>query len=195
MARNNENTRSFKSSSIIIIGEGLTEQYYFKHLRALKNFRYTIKPYFFGTTSLKDMDSKISEVIGNGGIAICVFDADVSERDDVEKKKLEMLRNKYTKKKNVILCDSLPSIEYWFLLHYCNTNKYFKDSKSVEQALRKFIIQYEKSKYFLEKEKWVADLCLSSKLEQAIDRAKTFSTEGESYSNIYKAFEKITSKL
>jgi hypothetical protein len=122
MARKTEKSRSFKSSPIVIIGEGLTEQYYFKHLRSLYNYHYTIKPYFFGTTSLKDMDLKICKVIESCGIAVCVFDADVSERDEVEKKKLEQLRKKYGKKKNVILCDSLPSIEYWFLLHYCNTN-------------------------------------------------------------------------
>src|SRR5574344_440752 len=118
MSRQSKNTRSLKSSPIVIIGEGLTEQFYFTHLRSIFNYHYTIKPYFFGTTSLKDMDSKIVKVIEGGGVAVCVFDADVSERNDVEKQKLERLRKKYEKKKNVILCDSLPSIEYWFLLHY-----------------------------------------------------------------------------
>lgn len=112
MARKSENSRSFKSSPIYIIGEGLTEQYYFFHLRSLYNFRYTVKPYFFGTTSIKEIDSKISEVIENKGIAVCVFDLDVSNRDEAEKIKLEKLRKKYSKKKNVLFCDSLPSIEY-----------------------------------------------------------------------------------
>jgi hypothetical protein len=189
MARKTEKSRSFKSSPIVIIGEGLTEQYYFKHLRSLYNYHYTIKPYFFGTTSLKEMDSKICEVIESCGIAVCVFDADVSERNEVEMKKLEQLHKKYDQKKNVIICDSLPSIEYWFLLHYCNTNKYFKDSKSVEKELRKFIAQYEKKKVFLEKEKWVSDLCADGKLQKAIERTNLFGKNGESYSNIHKVFE------
>jgi hypothetical protein len=58
MARKTEKSRSFRSSRIVIIGEGYTEQFYFKHLRSLNNYQYTIKPYFFGTTSIKEMDSK-----------------------------------------------------------------------------------------------------------------------------------------
>jgi len=191
MARKTTQSRSFKSSPIIIIGEGLTEQFYFKHLRSLFNLRYTIKPYFFGTTSLKEMDSKISEVIECCGIAVCVFDADVSERNDAEKKKLDQLRKKYGKKENVVFCDSLPSIEYWFLLHFCNTNKFFKDSKAVEHELVKFITQYDKSRDFLENEKWVADLCKDRKLELAHERAQFFSNKEGSYSNIYKIFERL----
>jgi hypothetical protein len=123
------------------------------------------------------MDRKAGEVIAGGGIAVCVFDADISERNESEKKKLEQLRKKYEREKNIIFCDSLPSIEFWFLLHYCNTNKHFKDSKSVERELRKFIVQYEKKKVFLEKEKWVADLCADEKMELAQQRAEIFSKE------------------
>lgn len=192
MARKTKKSRRLRSSPIVIIGEGLTEQYYFSHLRSLYNFNYTIKPYFFGTTSLKDIDRKAGEVITGGGVAVCVFDSDVSERNENEKKKLEQLRKKYEKEKNIIFCDSLPSIEFWFLLHYCNTNRHFKDSKSVEKGLRKFIVQYEKKKVFLEKEKWVVDLCAEEKMELAQQRAKLFSKEKGSYSNIYKVFEQIT---
>jgi hypothetical protein len=78
-------------------------------------------------------------------------------------------------------------------LHYCNTNKYFKDSKSVERALRKFITQYEKKKDFLEKENWVTNLCAEGKMEIAQQRAEFFSNKTGSYSNIYKIFERLTS--
>lgn len=191
MARKITQSRSLNPSPITIIGEGLTEKYYFKHLRTLYNFHYTLKPYFFEVTSLNEMDKKISKVIECCGIAVCVFDADVSERNDAEKKKLDQLRRKYGKKDNVVFCESLPSIEYWFLLHYFNTNKYFKDSKAVEHELIKFITHYDKSRDFLENEKWVRDLCNEGKLEIAITRAETFSTREGSYSNIYKIFEKL----
>lgn len=139
------------------------------------------------------MDRKISEIIDGGGIAICVFDTDVSERIDAEKKKLNGLLKKHGRKKNVIFCDSLPSVEYWFLLHYKNTNRYFNNSEAVERELKAFIEHYEKTMDFLEKEKWVADLCSDHKLETAIQRAKNFGDNSPSYSNIYKAFEKFKS--
>jgi hypothetical protein len=184
-------TRKQKKPVITLIGEGLTEQYYFKHIRTLYDYRYNVKPYFFGTTSLFEMDRKINEVLEGGGIAICVFDTDVSQRIETEKKKLNSLLRKYGKKKNVIFCDSLPSVEYWFLLHFQNTNKYFIDSKTVEMDLKSFLSNYDKKTVFLEKERWVSILCADNKLENAIQRAKAFGTTGASYSNIHKAFEKF----
>ncbi len=167
----------------------MTEQYYFKHIRSLFNYRYILKPYFFGITSLTKMDRKIDEAIEGGGIAICVFDTDVSQRVEAEKKKLNRLVKKYSRKENVIFCDSLPSVEYWFLLHFKNTNKYFSNSDAVARALRKYLINYEKTTLFLEKEKWVSDLCSDNKLKTAIERARDFNDDSPSYSNIYKAFD------
>lgn len=188
MARSVENRKQQKRS-VTILGEGLTEQYYFTHIRTLFGYHYTIKPYFFSVTSLAEMDKKISEAISDGGFAIAVFDADVSSRNEVEKKKLESIRKKYVKKKNVILCDSMTSIEYWFLLHFENTNRHFKDSAATEQELKKHITDYEKKVKFLQNFKWVSELCADGKLETAINRAKAFDHSGESYSDVYKAFE------
>jgi hypothetical protein len=185
----NSGTRRQNKPLITLIGEGITEQYYFKHIRSLNNYRFSLKPYYFGTTSLVDMDRKISAVLEGGGIAICVFDTDVAIRNDSEKKKLNSLHRKYDKKKNVVFCDSLPSIEYWFLLHFLLTNRHFNDAKAVERELRTFIPSFKKTANFLEKEKWVEDLCLDEKLEVAIQRARNFDDAGASYSNIYKAFE------
>ena len=188
MARKIEN-RIQKRRSVTLIGEGITEQYYFTHIRALFGYRYTIKPYYFSVTSLAEMDKKIMEAISEGGYAIAVFDADVSSRNEAERKKLESIRKKYAKKKNVVLCDSMTSIEYWFLLHYENTNRYFKDSSATEQELKKHIVNYEKKTRFLQNIKWVSDMCADGKLETAKKRAEAFGHDGESYSDVYKAFE------
>lgn len=184
-------TRKPKPPFVTLIGEGITEQYYFKHIRTLFGYRYTIKPYYFGTTSLKDMDRKIAEVLEGGGVAVCVFDTDVSQRVQAEKQKLVRLFNKYRKKNNVIFCDSLPAIEYWFLLHFQNTNRHFNDANVVKKELEVFLKDYDKSASYLEKEKWVADLCADNKLESTINKARNFGEAGASYSNVYKAFDKF----
>lgn len=182
-------TRKQQKRSVTILGEGLTEQYYFTHIRTLFGYHYTIRPYYFSVTSLAEMDKKITEAVDDGGFAIAVFDADVSSRNEVEKKKLESIRKKYANKKNVILCESMTSIEYWFLLHFENTNRHYKDSNATEQELRKHITDYEKKVKFLQNIKWVSELCADEKLETAINRAKAFDHSGESYSDVYKAFE------
>lgn len=183
--------RPQKSPKITVVGEGITEQYYFRHIRSLYGFRYVLKPYYFGTTSLQEMDRKISEIISGGGIAVCIFDTDVSQRDEAERKKLMNLKRKYERKSNVIFCDSLPSVEYWFLLHYRNTNRHFGSSAEVEHELRTFIERYAKTTDFLENEKWVVAMCADQKLETAIQRAKDFGEENGSYSNVFKAFEEF----
>ena len=188
MARRIEN-RSQKRCSVTIIGEGITEQYYFTHIRTLFGYHYTIKPYYFSVTSLVEIDKKIAEAIKDGGYAIAVFDADVASRNESEKKKLESIRKKYSNKNNVMLCDSLTSIEYWFLLHFENTNRFFKDSSATEKELCKYIPDYEKKAAFLQSIKWVSDLCSEDKLQLAKTRAKAFGHEGGSYSEIYKAFD------
>ena len=83
----------------------------------------------------------------------------------------------------------MTSIEYWFLLHFENTNRHFKDSAATEQELKKHITDYEKKVKFLQNFKWVSELCADGKLETAINRAKEFDHSGESYSDVYKAFE------
>lgn len=193
MPRRVEN-RIQKKHAVTILGEGITEQHYFTHIRTLFGYNYTIKPYYFSVTSLTEMDKKIAEAITDGGYAIAVFDADVANRNDAEKKKLKSIRRKYANKNNVLLCDSLTSIEYWFLLHFDNTNRYFKDSSATESELRKYIPDYEKKSKFLQNTQWVKDLCSESKLKLAQERAKLFGQNGESYTNLYKAFEFLDRK-
>lgn len=188
MGGRKQKTREPKSG-IYIVGEGITEQYYFSHIKKIYGFHCTIKPRFFGNTSIAEMKKKIEELLRGDILVICVFDDDVATHNESERKKLDQLKNKYRNNKNVYFCNSLPSIEYWFLLHYEHTNRHFKDAKTVETALKKYINDYEKTAQFLEKEKWTHNLCEENKLKQAIERAKTIADKGASWSNIWKAIE------
>ena len=95
-----------------IIGAGITEQWYFTHLKALRGYHVKIRPRFFGTETAAGLDKKIEEVLRDESIAICVFDADVSTWNEAERKKLAALQKKYEGNASVVLCDSMPSIEY-----------------------------------------------------------------------------------
>jgi predicted GIY-YIG superfamily endonuclease len=123
-------------------------------------------------------------------VAICVFDADIAARDDIEREKLTNFLVKYIGNENVIICDSLPSIEYWFLIHYTETQKRFT-SKELISALRKFIVGFDKKEKFLKNEKWVKNLCKDDKLSLAIERSKKPVPKNYSYSNVYRAFLNI----
>lgn len=190
MARR-EATRLHRKIIPTIIGAGITEQWYFDHLRKLKGYRIKLRPRFFGSETADGLMKRIKEVLEEDGIAICVFDADVSTWNEAERKKLEGLRQRYKHNANVVLCDSMPAIEYWFLLHFKNTNRHFGTSKAVVEELKHYIPKYDKSAHFLSNEKWVAEMMSDGKDDAAKMRAKAMGTEGQSYSNVYKAFEKI----
>lgn len=184
-------TRKSNAPIPVVIGAGITEQWYFHHLHDILNVRLRIRPRYFGTEDIHQLDKKISQVISEGAIAICVFDADTAEYDDVQRKRIMALKAKYAGKKNVILCDSLPSIEFWFLIHYVDSNHYFPNAHAAQQELRTYISQYTKQESFLKNRKWVEEIVSDNKLPLAVNRAKSYESAGGSYSNIYKAIEAI----
>lgn len=169
-----------------IIGAGITEQWYFTHLKALRGYRVKIRPRFFGTETTAGLAKRIEEVLQDEGIAICVFDADVSTWNEVEHKKLDTLRKKYKDNPSVLLCDSMPSIEFWFLLHYKNTTRHFGTSKAVIKELRKYLPQYDKTEQFLSNQKWVEDMSGEGRLEQACANADNTDEWKVSYTNVQK---------
>ena len=169
-ARKNTATRQV----IHIVGEGLTELFYFSHLKKILGYRYSISPRLF-----EDV------------FVICVFDADVSRRSDAENKKMVSLKKKYENNPNVILCDSLQSIEYWFLLHFEDTCRHFQDSAATERALKQYLPTYDKTRKYLEKDKWVKEMLADSKMDRACELAEKYKGR-DSYSEIYKAIKKVS---
>jgi site-specific recombinase XerD len=94
--------RKLKAPNVTIIGERLTERCYFKHLKSLKAYRYTCKPRNFSQQSIDDLQKQIDKVLADDGVAVCVFDADVTREKLAERKKLEAMQKKYAgNEKNV----------------------------------------------------------------------------------------------
>ncbi|MDD4637208.1 MAG: RloB family protein [Bacteroidales bacterium] len=181
-------------AGIHIVGEGITEQYYFSHIKTIFNFKCIVKPRFFEQTCIHDIRTCTEKLLRDGAIVICVFDADVSSRNKKENDALVKFKQKYEKNKHVIICDSLPSIEFWFLIHFKETNCYYQSSADVEKALKKYLKDYCKNKIYLEKENWVRELCSKGKLDKAISWSKSDLLHNGSYSNLFKAFDCLLDK-
>lgn len=180
------NKRPLRPIIPVIIGEGLTEQRYFKQLADILHFRCSVKPRFF-THVLPDIICLAQQTAAKGIIAICVLDADISETDNTAKLQIDHLRSLESEK--IIVCDTLPAIEYWFLLHFENTNRHLSSHDALT-ALAKHI-HYSKTDKFLNSQAWVATL--APLLPTAISRAKALQKHKTgSYSNLYKAFEILT---
>ena len=186
--------KQLKDPKPAIMGAGITEQWYFKHLQTLRKYRVKIWPRYFGRENAFELDKRVDNVLKDEGFAIVVFDADVSQRNDKERQLVERMKTKYANNKDVLVCDSLPSIEYWFLLHYKDAGRLFKTSNEVVEEIKKYNSQFDKSKKFLENDSWVKDLCDGKRLWQAIERCKQQEDKinrgaSVSYSKVYKAIE------
>lgn len=184
-------TKNIREVRPTIIGAGITEQWYFTHLQSIFGLKIKIRPRFFGHETIHVLTKRIEQVLAEEGKAVVVFDTDVTTWNDIEKKRFEQLKVKYGKNKNVVICDSLPSIEFWFLLHFVDTTRVFPTSKSVISQLVKYISNFDKTDSFLKNKKWVEDMSSNGKLQQAYNRSKSHGTTNGSYSNVWKAIEEI----
>ena len=85
--------RELRQSRITVIGEGLTERWYFDHLRTVMGYRYDCKPRFFSHQSYEEMRKLIEWVLQSGGIAVCVCDADITRTNMVESQRLKEMKD------------------------------------------------------------------------------------------------------
>lgn len=71
----------------------------------------------------------------------------------------------------------MPSIEFWFLLHFIKTTRNFRNAGEVLIDLRNYSPNFSKGKGYLENREWVRDLCQEGKLEAAIKNASDILAE------------------
>lgn len=185
------NTKEQRSPRTVVIGAGITEYWYLKHLKRLLGYNYVVQPSLFGDESMQTILQRIQDNISDGASVICVFDEDVRQWNDVERKRMDEIHSKYDTNDQVVIASSMPSIEYWFLLHYENTNRFFGTSAKVIEALRKYITNFDKRIQFLRQEKWVATMIDGDKMVNAHVRARQHGHSGESYSDFWRAVDKI----
>lgn len=72
-------------------------KWYFSHMQTLYGLKVKIRPRYFGNENINTLEKLIKQVLDNEGLAIVVFDTDVSTWNESEKKKLSALRKKYSK--------------------------------------------------------------------------------------------------
>ena len=203
-SRSRVNTRETRQAKPTILGEGkVTEYYYFKHLCHLIRCPAEIDKSNFGRKAIGDFEDKIEQVLKGKGSVVVVFDADVMASNETERRRLQAIKDKYRNNENVLICDSYPCIEYWFLLHYADTHKLYSAprlSDKVVKDLCDYIPAYSKQGKWVEDSRWVAALRAEGQEQAARDRAVKYAedseqhSEGKAYTNLYKFFDKYPPK-
>lgn len=199
----------------IISGGKNTERYYFMHVNDITKYKFNLRPRFFGDESnyTESFPKRINEILesNNDAKIFCIFDWDTIYDNNIQLVKHKAFERKfkdYISKGIVTLCPSMPSFEYWYLLHFENYTNFLKNYSKVSQVLSRYMKPYfaDPSKHFkklMKKEEylkdsiWVKNLCADGKLELAIERAEeniqkaieSNSLDKQSYTYIYKAFK------
>ena len=188
------NTRETRRPKKRVVGAGITEFWYLKHLKSLPGFDFELKPRFFGNESMANINKLIDKAYEDGAPVVCFYDEDVKQWNQVEAQRIKDLHDKYDNDDSVTLACSMPSIEYWFLLHYENTNRHLRTSDDAINALKKYIQQFEKKENFLKHESWVDELIADCKMDVAMQRAEKFGRKGGgSYTDVWKGMKKLRS--
>ncbi|MBP5368925.1 MAG: RloB domain-containing protein [Bacteroidales bacterium] len=200
----------------IISGGSNTERWYFNHISSKTNYKFNIYPQFFGNEAnyTEEFPIRINKILRlhSDAVIYCVFDWETIHNDNSKEKPLlkkhQIFKNKLKGNSNVILCPSMPCIEYWFLLHFKNTTRLIKSCKNVCGQLAdvmkdcfdnpniKFSKLLKQNKY-LEDSSWVEKLCANGKLQLAIQRAEdniqnalaSNDLENQSFSFVYIIFK------
>lgn len=183
--------------SYIVLGDGQTEYYYLRHLKKIKAYKYIIRPSLFDSITIETVEGLIDEYLSGDCDQVIYFtdyDTIVNQNKLAD---FQRLKKKYANVKEVLICETMPSIEFWFLLHFIKTTREFKNSDEVIELLVKYIDCYSKGETFLNNIKWVETLCSNGKLLTAIkhsseillEKAKGDKGSHFSFSNANVAFE------
>jgi len=172
-----------KRKSIFVLGDGQTEQYYFDHLKKLKGYSYKIKPRLFDDLSIENAEDQIDQLLSGDADMIFYFTDYDTIVNQEKKDKFLAFKKKYQDNPNVFILESMPSIEFWFLMHFKKTTKRFTNSKDVEKELKKKLQGYSKQKHYLENSGWVEKFCEGKQMEDAKTRSIEILKEKQSMSD------------
>ena len=198
----------------LISGGTNTERWYFVHINDITDYKFNIIPKYFGDESnyTEVFPKRIKGILEKNIDAkvYCVFDWDTIFNNDDNLAKHKAFENGIQAdidNGKVILCPSMPSIEYWFLLHFQNYTELIKTNGNAIGILAphiktwfssdKKLSKILKSEKYIKSPHWVENLCADGKLELAIQRAENNintakennDLDNQSYTYVYKLFK------
>ena len=165
-----------------IIVDGDCESWYFQMLRRNeKGINVDLKPEIPQNKKLKEQFGKVIEQSKHYDKVFWIVDYDVITKETaLAKKGAETASQEFKKyvaqlekeNKNVVVIINNPCLEFWILLHFETTGKYFDNCDGATKQLKKHLPDYEKtSKYFTKQDNDIY-LKLKPKLKTAITNAK-----------------------
>ena len=163
MARNNPKRKGSGKKKYTILVDGETEIWYFQMMKQHETLPVDIKPDLPAKKKLKDQYEEVLEYARHSDKVIWMLDFDTLIKEESEtkakgKSKIQEFKGYVSKLKkfdNVVVLVNTPCLEFWYLLHFTETRKYFPNCESVVKELKKHdcLNDYKKTeKYYKKKD-------------------------------------------
>ncbi len=210
MARNNPKRKASGKKKFTILVDGETEIWYFQMMKKHEALPVDIKPDLPAKKKLKDQYEEVLEYAKHSDKVIWMLDFDTLIKEESEtkakgKSKIQEFKEYVSKLKkfdNVEVLVNTPCLEYWYLLHFTETGKYFANCESVVKELKKndCLKDYQKTQSYYKKKNNDIYKKLKELQKEAIARAKKLgdfdlnNTE-TAKAEIYKVFDLFDLKI
>jgi len=171
-----------RKKTVAVIVEGETEKWYISMLKRNEpklpinikpelNVKKTLEQQYKHVTGLAEYYTKVFWIVD--------FDTILDETRKAKKgtstalEKFNNCRHKIEKEyKNVVIIVNNPCLEFWLLLHFEPTSKYYAECDKAIKQLKKYMSNYKKTVQFYTKQDQDIYLKLKPKLQDAIQNAK-----------------------
>jgi len=179
--RNSRKIKIKANPNFALVVDGDTEVWYFQMLkRNERKINVSIEPKIPQKKSILEQFELVRFLSEDFSTVFWIIDLDVIIKETKEAKKgtetplqaFIKYRNKLkNENRNVVTIVNNPCLEFWILLHFEQTSKYFENFASVEKQLKKHLKEYEKNKKFYTKQDNDIYLKLRPLLKEAIKNA------------------------
>ena len=144
------------NNAIAVIADGKTEKWYLEsvkaHYRHDKLNTIRIEPQLPHEKQIGELISLAKSKVLNGySHVILIVDLDEVLKDDNEFNRFKQFHKNYCNEthenwmNSVILVVNNPCLEYWYLLHFKQTDRYYRTYAEIKKDLTKYLPGYEKN--------------------------------------------------
>ncbi len=172
-----------RKNTFAFVIDGEDEVWYFNMLKRNEpNLQINIEPKIPQKKKLSDQFEKVKEYAEDFLKVFWIIDLDTIIKESKETKKGKQSKiqelKKYLKElkkyefKNIITIINNPCLEFWFILHFEQTTKYFPKCKESIKYLKKHLKDYEKNKKYFTKKNNDIYLKLKPHLLNALNNTK-----------------------
>ena len=157
--RANRKRRQFASPVFSFVVDGECELWYLQMLKDNeRSLKIRLSPEIYKKKTLCEQYKRVVQLTKESEKVFWVIDFDViynatppaKKGVKTEQQKFKEYYDKCKKNKKVIVIVNNPCLEFWFLLHFYYTKRFYEDYKSLLPVLKKHLLDYEKTeKYFI----------------------------------------------